>query len=163
MFLYGMAAAGKRKSRVHGFDLSFPGGMEKFFEEMFGKGRWTGHAGDIHSGSSGTIDKFILGGGRCDVIFLDAMHPMDHKLARYMVRDENSVVMYHWHFRNPGSKPYLLDEIKSGRFNERGCVKTWCTRGRERGSKVLMRESCFGTFPPASRSESELRSALKAL
>ena len=89
IFLHGFTVAGKTKSVVHSFDLQFKSNSVKLIEATYGKGRLFTHGGDV----ADTMDAFTKSGKKCDVVFLDAIHPLDHKLARNMVRGPDSLVL----------------------------------------------------------------------
>ena len=88
-FLHGFTVAGKTKSVLHSFDMHFYENAIKLIEATYGTGRFTPHAGDVKD----TMREFSKSGKRCDVVFLDAVHPLDHQLARNMVRGADSLVL----------------------------------------------------------------------
>jgi len=99
-FLHGALSARKQRSRVEAFDLQFDPNIVTFLQRLFGDGRLKTHQGNIAE----TVSEFKKGGGHCDVVFLDAQHPLDHSLAKLMSTESKTLVLYHWHFRNKDSK-----------------------------------------------------------
>ena len=92
-----------------------------------------------------TLRTFDSQGGKCDVVFLDAIHPIDLILTKPLARNENTLFLYHHHFRSiPDAKLYFLEELENERFVEHACMKTLCSLGFSNPVPVL-RESCFGT------------------
>lgn len=126
---------------VHAFDRAFQQSSVALLRELFGPSRFIVHEGELES----TVSAFVASGSRCDVVFLDAVHPLDMQLFRSAAKP-GTLVAYHWHFRTSSSIQYFSDALARGTFKEHGCMKTWCTLTPDPTSKPIVRESCLGEY-----------------
>jgi hypothetical protein len=126
---------------VHAFDNNFKTSSISLLQSLFGSSRLQIHGGDLLA----TTNALLAQGKKCDVIFLDAVHPDDMKIFRKMAKPE-TIVLYHWHFRNDDSREYFNKVLETGEFIEETCLKTWCTLTPDPASSPMIRESCLGRY-----------------
>jgi len=128
---------------VHSFDFNDSNLRSVLFlKNLFGDKSFIFHMGNVEK----TLPEFLRQGNRCDVVFIDISTPTVFRLVKRAVKP-NALVIYHWHFRKPENREFLVNLHRSHSFNEKQCMLTRCSLSRTGSSgSIVVRETCVGSW-----------------